>query len=87
MLRCGKLINEGTYAYDDSKTYEENLTAAEGSKVIKPEEIFVEKANTTFDSGTNNFLQQMVNSDAEAKGVKPMLAMVYDLCKDGKEVK
>lgn len=87
MLRCGKLINEGTYAYDDSKSYEENLTAAEGNKVIKPEEIFVEKANTTFDSGTNNFLQQMVNSDAEAKGVKPMLAMVYDLCKDGKEVK
>ena len=86
-LRCGKLVNKGIYAYDDSKTYEENLLGPDGSNLINPEDVFVEKTNTTFDGGENNFLQKMVNSDAEAKGVKPLLAMVYELCKDGKEVK
>ena len=81
-LRCGKLVNKDIYTYDDTKSYEENM-----ANLINPEDIFVEKTNTTFDAGENNFLQQMVNSDREAKGMKPLLAMVYELCKDGKEVK
>ncbi len=86
-LRCGKLVNKDIYLYDDEKTYEENLLDPDGCRVVRPEDIFVEKTNTTFDGKENNFLQQMVNSDAEAKGVKPLLAMVYEKCKDGKEVK
>lgn len=87
-LRGDRMINSLIYAYDDEKSYDDNFNDPDGCKVVAPNEIFIDKMNTTFDEGENNFLQQLINSDPEnIKGVRPMIGVVYEKCADGKEVK
>lgn len=85
-LRGDCLVNPDIFNYDDNRSLEDNLRSMDVNRVVSPENIFVDKTNTTFDGGENNFLQQMTNSNADADGVKPLIAKVYDICKDGKEV-
>lgn len=87
-IRGDGLVNKDIFNYDDKKSYADNLNDSEVHRVVRPEFVFDDNANSQFDSNESSFLQQLVReADEEApKGIKPLLETVYDLCKDGKEV-
>ncbi len=86
-LRGSELVNPRIFAIDDSKTYDENLSDPSGERIVSEKEVFSLKVNTGREDGEGSFLQKLTRMKTEEKGLKPLLAMMYDQCGEiGKEV-
>ena len=90
-LRCAGLVNNNIFKYDDASSYEENFSDLTGNRaVVKAQDIFPGDSST-FDDGKNSFVEKMIaeaeqNNEATKVGMKALLAMIYNVSKDGKVV-
>ena len=90
-LRCAGLVNNNIHKYDDTSTFEENCNDLTGGRaVVKAQDIFPEDSSVV-DDGRNSFVEKMIdeakhNDEVTNVGMKALLAMVYDVSKDGRTV-